>query len=141
MATARDVATYILEALGPMTSMKLQKLCYYSQAYSLAWFSEPIFPDEIEAWTNGPVIRTLWNTHKRRFSVDAETIAGDSRTLTQRDRAVVNAVLNAMGGLTGKQLSDQTHAETPWRANYDGDDAYPNGVISHAQLAEYYSKK
>lgn len=32
-----DVAKYILELEGPMTPMKLQRLCYYSQAWSLAW--------------------------------------------------------------------------------------------------------
>ncbi len=34
MATVHDVAAYILEKRGPMTTMKLQKLVYYSQAWS-----------------------------------------------------------------------------------------------------------
>jgi uncharacterized phage-associated protein len=32
MATAHDVAAYILKKWGKMTAMKLQKLVYYSQA-------------------------------------------------------------------------------------------------------------
>ena len=37
MASAHDVAAYILKKLGPMTAMKLQKLVYYCQAWSLVW--------------------------------------------------------------------------------------------------------
>lgn len=32
MASVLDVAAYILAQQGEMTAMKLQKLCYYSQA-------------------------------------------------------------------------------------------------------------
>jgi hypothetical protein len=37
MTTIFDVAKYILQQRGEMTAMKLQKLCYYAQAWSLAW--------------------------------------------------------------------------------------------------------
>jgi hypothetical protein len=37
MASARDVAAYILSRQGRMTAMKLQKLVYYSQAWSVVW--------------------------------------------------------------------------------------------------------
>ncbi len=37
MANAKDVAQYILEKQGEMTSIKLQKLVYYTQAWSLVW--------------------------------------------------------------------------------------------------------
>ena len=60
MATVFDVAKYILEQLGPLSTMKLQKLCYYAQAWSLAWDEEPLFPHEFEAWVNGPVCRELF---------------------------------------------------------------------------------
>ena len=30
--------------------MKLQKLVYYSQAWSLIWDEKPLFEEEIEAW-------------------------------------------------------------------------------------------
>lgn len=37
MARVFDVAKYILHKKGPMTTMKLEKLTYYCQAWSLAW--------------------------------------------------------------------------------------------------------
>lgn len=54
--TVFDVAEYILEQHGEMTSMKLQKLVYYCQAWHLAWSDEPLFRESIEAWANGPVV-------------------------------------------------------------------------------------
>ncbi len=42
MATVFDVAAYILENTGSISTMKLQKLCYYSQAWSLVWDDKPI---------------------------------------------------------------------------------------------------
>ena len=51
-----DVAAYILKKLGSMTTMKLQKLVYYSQAWSLVWDEQSLFIESIEAWANGPVV-------------------------------------------------------------------------------------
>ena len=56
MMTVLDVAAYILERQGSMTTMKLQKLVYYCQAWSLVWDERPLFDESIEAWANGPVL-------------------------------------------------------------------------------------
>ncbi len=49
MASVFDVAQYILEKQGEMTAIKLQKLVYYSQAWSSVWDGEPLFPEKIRA--------------------------------------------------------------------------------------------
>ena len=69
MANVLDVAAYILQEHGPMTTWKLQKLVYYGQAWSFVWDDDELFPEEIEAWANGPVVRELYNAHKGRFRV------------------------------------------------------------------------
>ena len=43
-----DVAAYILDKRGKMSTWKLQKLCYYAQAWSLVWDEEPLFEENIE---------------------------------------------------------------------------------------------
>ena len=50
MATVFDVAKYILEKKGTMSTMKLQKLCYYSQAWSLVWDDQPLFNEDFESF-------------------------------------------------------------------------------------------
>ena len=73
MATtsAHDVAAFILKESGPMTAMKLQKLVYYCQAWSLVWDEKPLFKEKIEAWANGPVVRALYEKHRGKFKVSS----------------------------------------------------------------------
>lgn len=49
-----DVAEYVLSEVGYVSTMKLQKLVFYSQAYSLVVLDEPLFSDDFEAWINCP---------------------------------------------------------------------------------------
>lgn len=69
MASVYDVASYILRKQGPMTAMKLQKLVYYAQAWSLVWDERPIFKGRIEAWANGPVAPELYLWHRGEFQL------------------------------------------------------------------------
>lgn len=51
-----NVARYILERQeGRVSTMKLQKLVYYAQAWNLVWDEKPLFNSRIEAWANGPI--------------------------------------------------------------------------------------
>jgi uncharacterized phage-associated protein len=113
MATVHDVAHYILRKQGRMSTWKLQKLVYYSQAWALAWDDEPIFRARIEAWANGPVVPELYSRHKGRFSVDSWP--GDTRRIGDDHRDTIDLVLAQYGGLSGRQLSHLTHSEDPWR--------------------------
>ena len=41
--TVHDSVAYILSKLGQMPAVKLHKLLYYSQAWSLVWDDRPLF--------------------------------------------------------------------------------------------------
>lgn len=69
MATAIDVAEYILRQHGEMSAMKLHRLVYYSQGWHLAWEGHPLFEDEIQAWANGPVVPALYELHRGSFTL------------------------------------------------------------------------
>lgn len=140
MPSVFDTASYILSRCGPMTAMKLQKLCYYAQAWSLVWDERPLFGDRIEAWANGPVAPALYEAHRGKFQVVPGDIAGDPRALDQKAIETVDAVLRTYGDKTSQWLSDLTHAEGPWinaRAGLAAGDR-GNREITHAQMAEYY---
>src|SRR5436309_12917855 len=90
MATVHDVAAYILKKRGTMTAMKLQKLVYYSQAWSLVWDEKPLFQEKIEACANGPVVRELYERHRSMFQVS--TWLGNSDALTPEEKESVDKV-------------------------------------------------
>ncbi len=126
VGTVHDLAAYILREQGRMSTWKLQKLVYYSQAWALVWDDEPIFKAHIEAWANGPVVPELYRKHRGQFSVDSWE--GDPRRLSDDHRATIDIVLAEYGRLTGRQLSLLTHAERPWQEARKGLEAHATRV-------------
>ena len=108
-----DVAEYILRRKGGASTMQLQKLCYYAQAWALVWDGEPLFDQKIQAWANGPVVRELFDIHKKQFAVG--TVNGDMDSLCDDARETVDLVLAEYGDTPGDFLSELTHSESPWR--------------------------
>ncbi len=52
------------EAGDVITHLKLQKLVYYAQAWYLANFNRPLFDEDMQAWTHGPVVPSLWKEYR-----------------------------------------------------------------------------
>ncbi|TGK11360.1 DUF4065 domain-containing protein [Leptospira fletcheri] len=141
-----DVAKYILEYFEgkDISTFKLQKLCYYSQAWSLVWDDESLFNEKILAWANGPVIRELYDYHKGNFSINSKRFRyahGNLRNLSKEQKLTIDAVLNAYGNLSGQQLSQLTHNERPWSIAREGLSAGERGerIITLDSMVEYYS--
>ena len=139
MANVYDVAAYILSKRGGMTAMKLQKLVYYSQAWSLVWDNARLFPERIEAWANGPVSPALYRLHAGDYMVN-RIVSGNPESLTRKERETVDAVLEYYGDKEPQWLIDLTHLEKPWRKARAGipDGESSTNVISIASMAEYY---
>ncbi len=138
-----DVALYMLSKQGKLSAMKLQKLCYYAQAWSLVWDGRPLFGEPIEAWANGPVCPDLYKQHKGMFEVTTDTFRGrgDSSVFGPEETETLNAVLDYYGDKSPYWLSELTHAEAPWKDARKGLDLGERGKteISLASMAEYYS--
>lgn len=142
MAELNDVARYIIECQdNEISTMKLQKLMYYSQAWSLVWDEEPLFNSKIEAWANGPVVRELFNQHRGHFIADIDMFPGDSANLEDYEKETVDAVLRGYGHLTGQQLSDLSHSELPWRKAREGVEggAASTNEVSLDEMQQFYS--
>lgn len=139
MPSVHDVAAYILKKSGAMTAMKLQKLVYYSQAWSLVWDEKPLFMARIEAWANGPVVPLLYKRHRGMYRVSSWN--GDPSVLAKDQRETIDAVLGFYGTKPSQWLSDLTHREEPWLNARIGLNPSTRGhqVITHASMMEYYS--
>lgn len=140
MANVFDVAKYILQQQGGMTTMKLQKLVYYSQAWSLVWDEKPLFNDPIEAWASGPVVPSLYKLHRGEFLIDDMSI-GEVSSLGKEQKETIDAVLGAYGSKSAQWLADLTHMEQPWidaREGYEPGENCEN-EITGASTVEYYS--
>ena len=138
MASVHDVAECILSQTGSITTWKLQKLVYYTQAWHLVWDEEPLFNEEIQAWANGPVCPALYKRHRSYFNVT--TVRGHTNRLTESERETVEIVVNHYKKFSGQELSDLTHSERPWQEARKGLTPRQRSgrTISHESLADYY---
>ena len=123
MVSAVDVGKYILERRGEMSTWKLQKLCYYSQA-----------------WRNGPVCRELYDLHKGKFLISAADLPGDSSKLSADEKESVDVVLEDYGSRSPYELREQTHSEEPWlkARKYLPPEANSEAIITVGSMGEYY---
>lgn len=139
MADVFDVAKYILQKKGAMTTMKLQKLVYYCQAWSVVWDAKPIFGEEIQAWASGPVTPKLYQAHKGQYQISTLP-SGNISNLTQQEKETIDSVLEFYGDKSAQWLSDLSHMEDPWNKAREGFSLGDNceNEITLASLEEYY---
>lgn len=142
MANVFDVAKYILEKMGKLSTWKLQKLVYYSQAWALAWTEKPLFDEDFEAWSNGAVCPELYQCHQGKYSVTKDDIKyGNSSKLNDDERETIDIVVRDYGEMLPYELREQIHNEAPFK-NARGDT--PDGQHSHTiiikeSMYDYYA--
>ncbi len=144
--TADQAADYVLWSAyqsGSFTSnLKLQKLVYYIQAWHLAVYKRPLFPEKFEAWIHGPAIPDLY----RRFKVHTwnhikETIARPD--ISDGTAAFMDEVLDQYGGMDALELELSSQHEPPWkraRGEVKIDEAC-HTIISEVTMGRHYRKR
>jgi uncharacterized phage-associated protein len=142
---ALDVACYFLyrvdrEAGDTISPLKLQKLVYYAQAWSLALKDKPLFSEEIQAWVHGPVVYKVWDAYKE-YKYSAIPLPSDPLPEFIDDQIeVLDEVWNTYGELSAKRLEQLTHSETPWikaRQGFAAGERSQN-IISLDDMKSYY---
>lgn len=122
-----------------ITNLKLQKLLYYAQAWSLAFYEKPLFSEEFEAWMHGPVVPALYHRfkHLRWSPIDEDVTPVEDKEL----RSHLDKVLASYGKATAGELERLSHSERPWR-DARGDlapDASSRNVIPKESIQEFFS--
>ncbi len=147
MATAIDVANYFLnkvdrEAGDLITQLKLQKLVYYAQAWSLALRGQCIFDETIEAWINGPVVPSLW-TEFREYGKNPipQPKGEDTCSLNSEEIKLLDYLWGIYGELSASKLWKLSHKENPWKVARGGipSDQSSSNPIPKNIIKDYYS--
>ena len=141
MTSIINVAKYILNECGEMTTMKLQKLCYYVQAWYLAWEEEPLFEDNFEAWANGPVNPSLYSIHKGKFHINKNDLKIDDYNFSELQLENMNRVIEYYCDFTPQELSNLTHTEEPWKNARRGvaPGMPSSNIIDKESMLQFYS--
>jgi uncharacterized phage-associated protein len=130
----QSVATWLQSRSAAATGTKLQKLLYYAQAWHLVWEGRPLFPERLEAWSQGPVSPHVFAARHERGAPAAQPLPDDAVS-------TLEAILGAYGERSGRWLSELTHREAPWRTARAGlpDEAQSQAEISTELMRQTYS--
>lgn len=148
------IADYVILRLNSdekfnLINLKLQKLLYYLQAWSLGINHERFLDCSFEAWVHGPVSRELYDRFKDTRSLYSFIKESDARKkdpeneIESTDMDFINYILDNYAGYSGSELESMTHKEAPWieaRIGYSPMQAC-NKVISEKTMEAYYGGK
>jgi uncharacterized phage-associated protein len=141
MLNCYDVAQYLLsltdEDAGDLISnLKLQKLVYYAQGFHLALYDSDLFPEDIAAWTHGPVVPELYRAYKD-YGSSAIPIPTDVdfTIYDQQTRELLDEVYQVYGQFSAWKLRNMTHDEMPWKTVYSNQEG---GVIPKPVLRSFF---
>lgn len=137
-----DVAIYFLNKES-MTHKKLQKLCYFAQAWFLANYGRPLMPNRFEAWVHGPVSPDLYSKYRGwgwETIPQQDTPVSFQNSLTSQ---FLDQVYDVYGDYSADQLETITHAEEPWIKARDGCSmgTYSRNPISLNDMRDYYGER
>ena len=105
-----------------VTNLKIQKLAYFVQGFALKRLEHPLFTEEIQAWTYGPVIPALYKKLKHFGStpITGYLESPDSITDDEEAKNVIKEVMDKLGKLSAPQLVELSHLDkSPWAAAWE----------------------
>ena len=141
---AINVAEYFLYKANEdgelITNLKMQKLLYYAQAWYLVNFNKPLFDDEIEAWSFGPVIRSVYQKYKEfgHTPIIYDNKKGEIlKKFSKTDQEFLNEFYDKFINYTAHDLVSLSHSEDPFIEAYNS----LSKLISLKKMKHFYSKQ
>jgi len=125
--TAANVARILIELAEqdrdvdqePMTHMRLQKLLYYVQGWSLARRGQRAFDDRLEAWEHGPVVPVLYRQLKDNGKKPIDLSQLEKGEVDSDLKAFIASVWLDYRSHSAIRLRGMTHEESPWKDAWD----------------------
>ena len=126
----------------PLTHFRLQKLLYYAQAWSLVLRETELFPEDIRAWKNGPVVQEVFQNlpDGRCAACVPENDFDSAPDLETEDAAFLKHFWDAYSGYSASRLYRMTHSEMPWQKTWK-DLPAANAPIPVEDIEEYFSRQ
>lgn len=117
-----------------ISNLKVQKLLYYAQGFSLAIYNKPLFKEQIISWTHGPVVVEVYNEFGR-YGAGPIPVPNIAINLTKNEIKLISDVWKVYGQFSAWKLRDMTHSETPWKTTPR------NRVISQEKLKKFFKTR
>lgn len=144
MLKAIDVANFFIDIANNndddcITNLRVNKLLYFAQGWSLARKNKPLFEEEIQAWKYGPVVPSVYQAFKPcgRNNISEPSGEYSADIFTNDELELLIDVLREYGKYSGPALVDLTHKKnSPWEQVYLPESK--STIISKEKLKDYF---
>lgn len=138
--TVHDVIALLLSRSGGHLSISaIHKLCYYTQGFSLAWQDAPLFPEDLQLRSTGPVVPALYPFHIDNPFTAETWPAGEAAKLPEAAAQIIKAVFNSYGHMSGLTMGHNAAQEAPCiRAADRITEELPYPVIELADMKAFF---
>lgn len=148
---ARFVINYSNRSNSPITNLKLQKLLYFIQAYFITKLNRPCFKDDIEAWSLGPVVPSVYHEFKNYgagyipyIKAYFDMSHGSSSfmhvfnpdNISRSDQECIQTIVDNLSKYSASTLVTITHDQEPWKKAFE----YGYKVIPLLSIKNYFEK-
>ncbi|MBR8828413.1 MAG: DUF4065 domain-containing protein [Gomphosphaeria aponina SAG 52.96 = DSM 107014] len=140
---SKSIADYLIHFCHQhgdlITNLKLQKLVYYAQAWYLALYDQPLFPEDFQAWASGPVQPELYECYKKNKWNPISEDVGEI-DLPQQIKDHLKEIIEVYGKYESYYLERMTQEELPWLKARGGIpiDEESTAVISKQAMQAFY---
>lgn len=133
----RTICKRIMQVTGhEVGNLRIQKLLYFIQAYTLVKFGCPAFEAEIEAWPYGPVVPEVYFAYKNNYFLDS--LEAEIQLDSGVEEAIVT-IVNAFRDWKDFQLVDLTHSYETWSNKISS--LYNDREITKKEIKDFHYKK
>ena len=142
-----DIAHALLERSGEpqMSTVKLQKLCFYSYGWYAHQTGEGLFRAQFYAMHYGPVVGELLSAHAERRTLAATDLAAQFERREAQPQGldpyvseIVDAVLTSYGKFDQWKLVEMTHEEEVWKAAWSGRNHPRRGDLHRRDIVDHF---
>lgn len=100
------------EDTDDITNLKVQKLLYYAQGSMLALENKLLFTEDILAWSNDPVVKSVYDKFKSYGSSDINEYYNDIYVDEETEKVLLQ--VNVFGRYSAWGLRNMTHQKISW---------------------------
>lgn len=139
MVEAIRIANYIIDRYTKqdvkITNLKLQKMLYYVQGYSLKKLNKKAFSSQIQNWPYGPVIPDVYfefNSYRGNPIYLHQDLDMESISIKGEIKSIVDNIIEKCKDKSAFDLVRMTHSENPWS------NTNKNEIISDKSMKDYF---
>ena len=122
MYTILDIADYIIQSSNEkhigMSNLKLQAVLYFLQAEFLVRKNEVCFKEKIEAWSFGPVVRSIYEKYIGFGGGSIILVKKKDFEIKKEDKKIIDNILEDLDEYSASALSKIIRNQDPWIKAY-----------------------